>query len=227
MWSSDATWKPGIKSTSSPKTKSKWRSSSSNAGVSLRSSKPRESRHGLLEEPRMQCPGLPTVQGHRRAAYEQVEITIALAARRTAAHMTCRFRDKQNHVDADFCHQQQRLKIRNYFRPSPITRNTATHSGSRSYSKNDTGDARNAQRHFELRCELQLHRLHSESQSDEFEHSQESAQFKNQNVETRTANVSIAPEFTCLRVRDSQLVTEVSTLRKQETELQIQLQKHK
>ena len=97
-------------------------------------------------------------------------------------------------------------------------------------------DADNANTFSKLRSELSLCCLHAEGQSDEFQQSEtelrqhlersktEGAQVRNFYEETRTANASIAPKATRLRARELQLVTEVATLRHEETELQGQLQ---
>ena len=45
-------------------------------------------------------------QEHQRIAYEQVDISDSLATNRTAAHMTSRFRDIKNNVEANFSPQQ-------------------------------------------------------------------------------------------------------------------------
>ena len=74
--------------------------------------------------------------------------------------------------------------------------------------------------------ELQHCHLLAEGQSDEFQHYQaelrqhlarsntEGEQFRSQYQENRTANAGVAPEVTRFRVRDYQLVTDVSTLQK-------------
>ena len=54
----------------------------------------------------------------KRLGYDQVEIAAALATIRTAAQITCRFRDIENNVEADFGHQQRVLS-------SEITRESA------------------------------------------------------------------------------------------------------
>ena len=45
----------------------------------------------------------------KRVAYEQVQIAAILATNRTAAHVTSRFREIENNVEAYFSHQQRRL----------------------------------------------------------------------------------------------------------------------
>ena len=52
----------------------------------------------------------------------------------------------------------------------------------------------------------------------------EGTQFKGLHEETRSVNASIAPEVVRIQAREAQLVTDVTSLQKQETELQGQLQ---
>ena len=69
-------------------------------------------------------------QEHQRVAYEQVEIAAILATNRTAAHMTSRFRDIENNVEASFSHQQRGLLSEITSEPAQafeVQRNTLVH----------------------------------------------------------------------------------------------------
>ena len=60
------------------------------------------------------------VQENHRAVHEQVDLAVAIATSRTAAHMTFRFRDIENHVEANLS-STTRIIIRTYFRVSSGT----------------------------------------------------------------------------------------------------------
>ena len=49
------------------------------------------------------------VQEHQRVANEQIKVAAALATSRTAAHITSKFGDVENDVEANFSHQQRCL----------------------------------------------------------------------------------------------------------------------
>ena len=63
---------------------------------------------------KLQCPAIPAGAIRKCCpmyigAYEQVDTAAALATSRTVAHMTSRFRDIENNVEANFRHQQRGL----------------------------------------------------------------------------------------------------------------------
>ena len=73
--------------------------------------------------------------------------------------------------------------------------------------------------------------FHAEGQFGEFQQAElrqhsEGAQLRNLCEETRTPNVSVAPEVTRLQAREAQLSTRVSTLQNRDEELQRQLPNH-
>ena len=147
---------------------------------------------------------------HQRTPCEQVEVADAVATSRTAAHMTSRFWDIENHVHT-LIQEATAEMIRR--------------------------DAHSADTLSQLRSAFQLYHLHAESQTDGFQRSQAGVrhdlersntyggQFRSQYEETSTAIASIATEVSRLRAREEQLVTDVSTLQHRDSELQGQLQK--
>ena len=126
---SDGTERPGSSSTNCPKTRTTWRRLSTTASFSSRS-------YNAMHHQQEQSEN--AVEEHQPAEYGQVQMAAACATSRAAAHVTSRFRDTDNIIEANFQSSTTTIMIRKLFRGSPGTRSSATDSGSRSYSRDDT-----------------------------------------------------------------------------------------
>ena len=112
------------------------------------------------------------VQEQQREAFDQVEIAVALATSRTAVQMTSRFRDIENHVEANFSYHQTEFLSQNTslsVRALEAQRHTLVQEPTAEMIRRDAHSAE-VLSHFGN--ELQRYHLHAEVQSDEFQHSQ-------------------------------------------------------
>ena len=108
------------------------------------------------------------VQEQQREAFDQVEIAVALATSRTAVQMTSRFRDIENHVEANFSHHQTEFlsQITSLsVRALEAQRHTLVQEPTTEMIRRDAHCAE-VLSHFG--SELQRYHLHAEVQSDEF-----------------------------------------------------------